>query len=101
RSSSGVYCVSLHDALPISAPPSLFASVVFPHVDVPTRDARQMIRTKVALKDAVTQWGNIAGLVAGLYSNDYQLIGRSMHDVLIRSEEHTSELQSRENLVCR
>src|SRR5690606_27089569 len=30
-----------------------------------------------------TQWGNIAGLVAGLYSNDYGLIGRSMHDVLI------------------
>src|SRR3546814_7755331 len=42
-----------------------------------------MIRTKVALKDAVTQWGNIAGLVAGLYSIDYELIGRSMHDVLI------------------
>src|SRR5690606_20284562 len=44
---------------------------------------RQMIRKKVALRDAVTQWGNIAGLVAGLFSNDYELIGRSMHDVLI------------------
>src|SRR5690606_19124544 len=71
------------DVVKLPAPPSLFASVVFPHVDVPTRDARQMIRAKVALKDAVTQWGNIAGLVAGLYSNDYGLIGRSMHDVLI------------------
>ncbi|WP_262245517.1 homoserine kinase [Parapedobacter soli] len=71
------------DLVSLPVPPSLFASVVFPHVDVPTRDARQMIRTKVALKDAVTQWGNIAGLVAGLYSNDYELIGRSMHDVLI------------------
>ena len=71
------------DVVKLPAPPQLFASVVFPHVDVPTRDARQMIRTKVALKDAVTQWGNIAGLVAGLFSNDYELIGRSMHDVLI------------------
>ena len=71
------------DVIRLPAPPSLFAAVVFPHVDVPTRDARQMIRAKVALKDAVTQWGNIAGLVAGLYSNDYALIGRSMHDVLI------------------
>src|SRR5690606_28731418 len=71
------------DVVKLPVPPSLFASVVFPHVDVPTRDARQMIRAKVALKDAVTQWGNIAGLVAGLYSNDYGLIGRSMHDVLI------------------
>lgn len=71
------------DVVTLPTPPQLFASVVFPHVDVPTRDARQMIRAKVALKDAVTQWGNIAGLVAGLYSNDYGLIGRSMHDVLI------------------
>lgn len=71
------------DVVNLPAPPSLFASVVFPHVDVPTRDARQMIRTKVALREAVTQWGNIAGLVAGLFSDDYELIGRSMHDVLI------------------
>lgn len=71
------------DVVALPAPPSLYASVVFPHVDVPTRDARQMIRSKVALKDAVTQWGNIAGLVAGLFSNDYELIGRSMQDVLI------------------
>ncbi|SFC31339.1 homoserine kinase [Parapedobacter composti] len=71
------------DVVPIPAPPSLFASVVFPHVDVPTRDARQMIRAKVALKDAVIQWGNIAGLVAGLFAHDYELIGRSMRDVVI------------------
>ncbi len=71
------------DVVTLPAPPELYASVVFPHVDVPTRDARQMIRAKVALKDAVTQWGNIAGLVAGLFMNDYALIGRSMHDVLI------------------
>jgi len=71
------------DVVALPAPPALYAAVVFPHVDVPTRDARQMIRTKIALKDAVTQWGNIAGLVAGLFTADYELIGRSMHDVLI------------------
>ena len=71
------------DVVALPVPPELYASVVFPHVDVPTRDARQMIRTKVALKDAVTQWGNIAGLVAGLFTADYDLIGRSMHNVLI------------------
>ncbi|MBK1439412.1 homoserine kinase [Parapedobacter sp. ISTM3] len=71
------------DVVALPAPPALHASVVFPHVDVPTRDARQMIRTKVALQDAVTQWGNVAGLVAGLFRNDYELIGRSMQDVLI------------------
>lgn len=71
------------DVVALPVPPGLHTSVVFPHVDVPTRYARQMIRAEVSLKDAVTQWGNIAGLVAGLFTDDYALIGRSMHDVLI------------------
>jgi len=71
------------DVVKLPTPRSLYASVVFPHVDVPTRDARQMIKTKVPLKDAVVQWGNIAGLVAGIYTDDHGLIGRSMQDVLI------------------
>lgn len=71
------------DVIALPAPPELYAAVVFPHVDVPTRDARQMIRSRVALKDAVVQWGNIAGLVAGFFMHDYDLIGRSMQDVLI------------------
>ena len=71
------------DVIRLPVPPELHCPVVFPHVDVPTRDARKIIRTKVELKDAVVQWGNIAGLVSGLFMNDYELIGRSMQDVLI------------------
>ncbi|QQL49482.1 homoserine kinase [Mucilaginibacter ginkgonis] len=64
-------------------PKDLYCAIIFPEVDVPTREARQIIRNKVALKDAVTQWGNIAGLMSGLYTNDIDLMGRSMQDVLI------------------
>jgi len=64
-------------------PESLYCAIIFPEVDVPTRDARQMIRQKVFLKDAVTQWGNIAGLVSGLFLKDIDLIGRSMKDILV------------------
>ncbi|SEM86693.1 homoserine kinase [bacterium A37T11] len=71
------------DVISLPVPTELHCSVVFPHVDVPTREARRMIRNKVELKDAVVQWGNIAGLVSGLYTSDYALIGRSMEDVLI------------------
>src|SRR6202012_5607351 len=49
--------------------PNLYCAIVFPDVDVPTRDARQMIRKSVQLKDAVVQWGNVAGLVSGLFMN--------------------------------
>lgn len=71
------------DVIKLPVPKDLHVAVIFPKVDVPTRDARQLIKEKVALKDAVTQWGNIAGLVAGLYESDYALIARSMNDVLI------------------
>jgi len=67
-------------ALPV---PNLYCALLYPHVDVPTRDARQIIRSKVLLKDAVTQWGNIAGLVSALYVQDYDLLGRCLKDVII------------------
>lgn len=63
--------------------PDLFVTAVHPQIEVKTSDARQILRKEVLLKDAIRQWGNIAGLVAGLLKNDYDLIGRSLEDVII------------------
>lgn len=71
------------DVIRLPHPPGLYCAIVFPDVDVPTREARQIIRNKILMKDAVTQWGNIAGLISGLYTQDIDLIGRSMQDVLV------------------
>jgi homoserine kinase len=70
------------DIVPLTAPP-LHVAVVHPQIEVRTSDARQILRKEVLLKDAIRQWGNIAGLVAGLLQSDYALIGRSLEDVLI------------------
>lgn len=70
------------DIIPLPFPASLHCAIVFPEVDVPTREARQMMRSKILLSDAVKQWGNIAGLVSGLFLEDIDLIGRSMHDAI-------------------
>ena len=71
------------DIIQLPYPEELYCSIVFPQIDVPTRDARQIIRSKILLKDAVVQWGNVAGLVAGLYTKDIDLIARSMKDVIV------------------
>jgi len=71
------------DVIRLPHPRGLYCAIVFPDVDVPTREARQIIRDKIRMKDAVTQWGNIAGLVSGLFMNDIDLIGRSMKDILV------------------
>ncbi|HWB24994.1 MAG TPA: homoserine kinase [Chitinophagaceae bacterium] len=70
------------DIISIEAPP-LHVTVVHPQIEVRTADARQILKQKVLLKDAIKQWGNIAGLVAGFIKGDYDLIGRSLEDVII------------------
>lgn len=71
------------DIIRLPHPAGLYCAIVFPDVDVPTREARQIIRKSILMKDAVTQWGNIAGLVSGLFMSDLDLIGRSMKDILV------------------
>jgi homoserine kinase len=63
--------------------PDLWVTVVHPQIEVRTSDARQILKKQVLLKDAIKQWGNIAGLVAGFMKNDYELISRSLEDVII------------------
>jgi homoserine kinase len=70
------------DIITIPAP-DFYVTVVHPQIEVRTSDARQILRKEVLLKDAIKQWGNIAGLVAGFFKNDLQLIGRSLEDVII------------------
>ncbi len=70
------------DIIPIASPP-LHVTVLHPQIEVRTSDAREILRKEVLLKDAIRQWGNIAGLVAGLMQSDYDLIGRSLEDVII------------------
>jgi len=65
------------------ASPDLYVTVVHPQIEVRTSDARQILKKQVLLKDAIRQWGNIAGLVTGFLKNDLDLIGRSLEDVII------------------
>lgn len=75
---------SIHPLDIVSIPsPELHVTVVHPQIEVRTSDARQILRHQVLLKDAIRQWGNIAGLVTGFLKNDLDLIGRSLEDVII------------------
>jgi homoserine kinase len=71
------------DVVSIAAPAELACAIVHPHVEIRTQDARKILRDRITMKDAVTQWGNTAGLIAGLLTGDYDLIARSLSDVVI------------------
>jgi homoserine kinase len=71
------------DVIEIPYPEELYCTIIHPQIEVKTEDARKILKKGITLKDAVTQWGNIAGLIAGLMKGDYALIGRSLQDVII------------------
>lgn len=70
------------EVLQLPVPPDLWAAVVHPHVVVLTKDARDILPKEVPLATAVRQTGNTVGLVHGLATHDYALIGRSLTDHL-------------------
>ncbi|MEX0275428.1 MAG: homoserine kinase [Flavobacteriaceae bacterium] len=71
------------DVVPIHTPNDLYATVVHPQIEVKTADSRKILRTHITLDQGIRQWGNLGGLIAGLYSEDYGLISRSLHDYII------------------
>ncbi len=70
------------DVLSISYPNDLWVVAAHPQVEIKTKDAKHMLGRTMSISNAVIQFGNVAGLVLGLTSNDYNLIGRSMVDML-------------------
>jgi homoserine kinase len=70
--------------LPVTIP--LFCTVITPDVELRTEDARRLLKPHLPLEDAVTQFGNIAGLITALLTSDFDLLGRSLADVIIEPQ---------------
>ena len=68
------------DLIPLPVPGNFYCTVVHPGIMVATKAARGVLPKAVPLHDAISQWGNVGGLVAGLYSGDIGMVGRSMKD---------------------
>ena len=71
------------EVIRLKYPKELHVTVVHPDIEIKTQEARFMLKKQIDLQKAVTQFGNIGGMVAGLYEEDFGLIGRSMKDVLV------------------
>jgi homoserine kinase len=71
------------DVISIPTPDDLWVTVIHPQVELKTEEGRKVLPKEVPLKRAVTQWANVGGLISGLHSGDYDLIGRSIKDVIV------------------
>ena len=65
----------------IPYPPDLVCAIVHPDLEFKTSEGRKIIPKEIPLATAIAQAGNLAGLVAGLVTSDYGLMGRSIVDL--------------------
>jgi homoserine kinase len=70
----------------IPVPERILTVLAHPHSRVDTRSARRLLRPEVPLADHVRQSASLAGFVAGCYTNDYELIGDCLRDVIIEPQ---------------
>ena len=70
------------DVVKISVPGNFYCAVVHPHIVVTTKEAREILPKSIPMHTAIKQWGNVGGLVAGLFTSNIGLVGRSMQDVV-------------------
>ncbi len=70
----------------LPTPDGLYASVVYPHIEILTKDSRNILSDQVSLKNCIEQNGNLGGFIIGLYNSDFDLISRSLQDVIIEPQ---------------
>lgn len=71
------------DIVRIPCSEKLYCTIIHPHIELRTEDSRKILSNEVTLKNAVTQWSNVAGLITGLTTKNNALVGRSLEDVII------------------
>src|SRR5699024_12220700 len=100
-STSAIYALSLHDALPISN------DMDYVELNVPVADTAQAEIVTALLADfPFESFAEDAGMLKAYIPKEAlygckEAVDRMLAGFGIRSEEHTSELQSRFDLVCR
>lgn len=78
------------EIIKLPVPSKLRLVAIHPQIEIKTKDAREVLPKEIPLKDAVTQWANVGGLISGLYTDNYKLISNSLVDVVV--EPHRKKL---------
>jgi homoserine kinase len=70
----------------VPVPQGVRCVLVHPHMVLATREARAILRRDVPLSDVIWQQANLAGFLAGCYTDDLPLIRQSLLDVVIEPQ---------------
>jgi len=70
----------------IPVPADIRCVLVHPHMYLSTREARAILKPTCAMSDVIWQTANLAGFIAGCYTNDLAMIRDSFEDVIIEPQ---------------
>jgi homoserine kinase len=74
------------DLKKLHIPIGLNAVVIYPHVEILTRESRGILKNEVDFKTVIRQQGNLGSFVAAMYTSDFSMIGRSLEDLLVEPQ---------------
>lgn len=74
------------DLKKLHIPKGLNAVVIYPHVEILTRESRGILKNDVDFKTVIRQQGNLGCFVAAMYTSDMGMIGRSLQDLLVEPQ---------------
>ena len=72
-----------NDYFKLNTPIEIAFTVIHPKIELKTKDSRAVVKDKVSMKNLIEQSANLGAFISGLYTEDYDLIGRSIKDVII------------------
>ena len=79
-----------YDFIRLPTPVGLTVFLIYPEIEILTKDARAVLSDQVRLSQLIGQTGNIGAFVASLYTSDLELMKRSLKDHVI--EEQRAQL---------
>tara|TARA_B100000963_G_C22477450_1_gene603058 strand:+ start:50 stop:970 length:921 start_codon:yes stop_codon:yes gene_type:complete len=65
---------------------NLYVVITHPLIELKTKDARLVIDKNIKLEKAIDQWGNLGGFIASLYTENYELLSKTIKDVIIEPQ---------------
>ena len=71
------------DVIQLPTPKELTAIILHPKIELKTMHAREIIKKNVTMEKAIQQWGNLGAFVSSLFNEDYDLMSRSLKDVIV------------------
>ena len=71
------------DIFKLKTPIDLAFTILHPQIEVKTSESRALLQRPITLDNMITQCANLGAFISGLYNEDYNLISRSIKDVVV------------------